>query len=449
MPKRIKTKNLIKDIKLFDRSANLGTRAKSAFIRSKQSAVTTQKHEHRSENEYAIDKTSSYVKDTVQKATQRAREKLEHPVKNLRNRFICANESFQEVKNLSPKQRQNTATQAQKIADTAKKTASTLKGNAGQARRTSYAAERVHDNTKRALQQAKQAGRRSIQQAKKTAKSAQQAEKAVSGSGKISKYAKNSIKVVKKSVKTANHSAQTAVKTAKQIYKSAHTTAQTSAKAAKAAARSSKIAAQNAVKTAEAATKVVAATVKSAVAAAKGTTALIAAGGWVAVVIIIVVCMAGMVLSMGFMPGNGEIVQSKSQYIPKGIFTWMFEEDYPVSSPFGDRIDPFSGEIAVHYAVDIAAPEGTPILAMADGLVSMANFLENESDYGYYVMLEHGDGYETLYAHCARVAVVVGQEVKRGQIVAWVGSTGKSTGAHLHAELWEDGVRTNLLDYFE
>jgi murein DD-endopeptidase MepM/ murein hydrolase activator NlpD len=107
-----------------------------------------------------------------------------------------------------------------------------------------------------------------------------------------------------------------------------------------------------------------------------------------------------------------------------------------ISSYFGERMDPFNGEDAFHKGVDFASGAGTDVLAVASGIVTWAGPREG---YGNLVELNHGNGYVTRYAHAARTLVTVGDEVERGQAVAVVGSTGRSTGPHVHFEVLKDG----------
>ena len=117
---------------------------------------------------------------------------------------------------------------------------------------------------------------------------------------------------------------------------------------------------------------------------------------------------------------------------------------YPVesriSSPYGKRKSPFSAERTFHGGVDISATPGTPIRATADGVVSYSGRTQSS---GYVVLIEHGCSFSTAYAHNRGNVVKVGQKVKRGEIVGYVGSTGKSTGPHVHYEVWEKGKRIN------
>ena len=105
------------------------------------------------------------------------------------------------------------------------------------------------------------------------------------------------------------------------------------------------------------------------------------------------------------------------------------------TSAFGMRTHPISGEESFHYGLDIAADEGTPIAAFAGGTVRETGF----NSYGNYVILDHADGFSTLYAHCSTVSTVQGQAVQAGQTIAAAGATGNATGSHLHFEIWRAG----------
>jgi murein DD-endopeptidase MepM/ murein hydrolase activator NlpD len=112
----------------------------------------------------------------------------------------------------------------------------------------------------------------------------------------------------------------------------------------------------------------------------------------------------------------------------------------PVGSGFGFRADPFNGRSALHTGLDFPAEVGTPIRAAAGGLVTAAEW---HSEYGRVLEIDHGNGLSTRYAHCSAFDVAVGALVKRGQLVAKVGSSGRSTGSHLHFEVLVDGVPQN------
>jgi murein DD-endopeptidase MepM/ murein hydrolase activator NlpD len=115
-----------------------------------------------------------------------------------------------------------------------------------------------------------------------------------------------------------------------------------------------------------------------------------------------------------------------------------------ISSSFGEREDPFNGEGAFHKGVDISATYGTPIRAAADGVVESAAM---ENGYGRQVLIDHGHGLKTLYAHMSGFTVTQGQSVIRGQVIGYVGSSGRSTGAHLHYEVQIHGTPVNPHKY--
>mgnify|MGYP005831923527 CR=1 FL=1 len=115
------------------------------------------------------------------------------------------------------------------------------------------------------------------------------------------------------------------------------------------------------------------------------------------------------------------------------------------SRGFGMKFDPFTGNRQFHSGIDIANRTGTPIYATADGTVTYAAF--SPGGMGNMVTLNHGFGFETRYGHMSKVKAVRGQEVKRGAIIGYVGSTGYSTGPHLHYEVIKDGKAVNPIDY--
>ncbi len=137
-----------------------------------------------------------------------------------------------------------------------------------------------------------------------------------------------------------------------------------------------------------------------------------------------------------------------------GKFTWPCPGYYYISSPYGNRKHPITGKNKFHKGIDIAGSgiKGKPIVAAADGVVSLAKY--NAGGYGYYVMVNHGtadDGksYVTLYAHMTKYIVSVGQKVKKGQTIGYVGTTGASTGYHLHFEVRVNGNTTDPKSYFK
>ena len=129
-------------------------------------------------------------------------------------------------------------------------------------------------------------------------------------------------------------------------------------------------------------------------------------------------------------------------------FTWLnslpigipVKDNYSLSSGFGLRMDPFLHTMAKHEGLDFSAPVGTPILASAAGVVSRSGW---DSQYGNVVEINHAEGFKTRYAHASQLLVRVGQTVKRGDMIAKVGNTGRSTGPHLHYEVMRAGHHIN------
>jgi murein DD-endopeptidase MepM/ murein hydrolase activator NlpD len=136
--------------------------------------------------------------------------------------------------------------------------------------------------------------------------------------------------------------------------------------------------------------------------------------------------------------------QQRDLYVstPKG---WPVDQGH-ITSQFGRRNHPKSGEYQFHSGVDIAAEPGRPVKATADGIVSFSGWSGGS---GNLVALEHGFGYSTYYAHNKMLIVKVGQKVKRGDIIGYIGSTGNSTGPHVHYEVWRESRPMNPADYLE
>lgn len=117
-----------------------------------------------------------------------------------------------------------------------------------------------------------------------------------------------------------------------------------------------------------------------------------------------------------------------------------------IASGFGYRIDPVYKDRRAHMGLDFTAPMGTPIYATADGRVRDAGF--NTGGYGNRVVINHGYGYETLYGHMVRIKARVGETVKRGEVIGYVGNSGKSTGPHCHYEVHRNGLPVDPIYYF-
>lgn len=151
----------------------------------------------------------------------------------------------------------------------------------------------------------------------------------------------------------------------------------------------------------------------------------------------------------GFVAGGGQIINPDTDWVPIGALAWPLPQTFSISSSFGYRADPFTGELEYHNGTDISAPNGTPILAAAAGTVTIANGIDSwGGSYGYHIKIDHGNGLETLYAHCSAICVTPGQQVQQGEVIGFVGSTGNSTGNHLHFEVWVNGERTDAMRFF-
>jgi murein DD-endopeptidase MepM/ murein hydrolase activator NlpD len=114
------------------------------------------------------------------------------------------------------------------------------------------------------------------------------------------------------------------------------------------------------------------------------------------------------------------------------------------TSEFGMRTHPVLGGYRMHKGIDLSSPTGTPVYATADGVVGRADWF---SSYGLYIQIEHGSALETRYGHLSRLNVAAGQMVRKGDLIGFVGSTGRSTGAHLHYEVRVEGVAVNPIPY--
>ncbi|PKB43276.1 peptidase M23-like protein [Cellulophaga sp. RHA19] len=117
-----------------------------------------------------------------------------------------------------------------------------------------------------------------------------------------------------------------------------------------------------------------------------------------------------------------------------------------MASGFGWRSDPFTKVRKMHWGMDFTSPRGTPIYASGNGKVTRAD--ASSTGYGKHVRIDHGYGYLSLYAHMSKYNVTAGQRVKRGDIIGFVGSTGRSEAPHLHYEVWKDGDRINPINFY-
>lgn len=140
----------------------------------------------------------------------------------------------------------------------------------------------------------------------------------------------------------------------------------------------------------------------------------------------------------------GKSDQKSVTYKGNGKFILPLASYTRISSPFGYRIHPITGTRKLHSGIDYAAPGGTAIFAAEDGVVLTSGWING---YGYTITINHGSGYVTLYAHCSSLIAKAGQKVTKGQTIARVGSTGNSTGNHLHFEVKVNGVAQNPANF--
>lgn len=131
--------------------------------------------------------------------------------------------------------------------------------------------------------------------------------------------------------------------------------------------------------------------------------------------------------------------------ISHGSLVWPAPASRTVTSPFGMRWHPVYGSYRMHNGIDIGASYGTNVLAADGGIVVTSTY---SSSYGYYIVIDHGNGMKTTYAHLSKLLVSVGQSVSRGQVIGLIGSTGVSTGPHLHFEVSVNGGRVNPMNYY-
>lgn len=145
----------------------------------------------------------------------------------------------------------------------------------------------------------------------------------------------------------------------------------------------------------------------------------------------------GPIASFGATPFQRSAVSIPSRIPVEGV---------RLTSDYGMRVHPVLGGRRAHKGVDLAAPVGTPIYATADGTISRADWF---SSYGLYVSIEHGGNLETRYGHMSRLNVAAGQQVRKGDIIGFVGTTGRSTGPHLHYEVRVAGEAVNPVPYMQ
>ncbi len=138
-------------------------------------------------------------------------------------------------------------------------------------------------------------------------------------------------------------------------------------------------------------------------------------------------------------------VQGQGAIVSEAGFMWPLSGYTTLSSLFGSRANPFTGAADNHSGIDVPAPSGTPILSAKSGIVLTSDY---HWSYGNYVVVSHGNSQTTLYAHMVQRAVSVGDSVSQGQVLGYVGTTGTSTGNHLHFEVRLNGSRYDPVNYF-
>ena len=138
--------------------------------------------------------------------------------------------------------------------------------------------------------------------------------------------------------------------------------------------------------------------------------------------------------------------QSSTKVYAGGELLWPVPSSSKITSPYGYRIHPILKTKKMHSGIDIGTPSGKDIVAANSGTVLMATY---NSSYGNVILIDHGGGIATLYAHCSKLLVLKGDEVARGQVIALIGSTGMSTGPHLHFEVRKNGQFVNPMDWLQ
>jgi murein DD-endopeptidase MepM/ murein hydrolase activator NlpD len=147
---------------------------------------------------------------------------------------------------------------------------------------------------------------------------------------------------------------------------------------------------------------------------------------------------AGKTETFNFFPGADYSPSERAFFLNSGFrFPLRF---FRVTSDFGLRANPFSGNVVMHQGLDLAAPEGTEVFAAADGTVIGLGF---DTVYGNYIIISHSEKWTSVYGHLQKIETLLQSNVKSGSLIGRVGSTGQSTGPHLHFELWQDGKPLN------
>lgn len=288
----IKTRDVVKGtVKTLDKSAIASQRMKDAYVRTKEKAEHSVYAAESSPDEYAADRlsggTETAVRETAYQFDKQGRKGFEATKENISK----AKEHFKKERITDPLKKQAEKRTAQQSGDTIHRAGETSRKAADPVRRTTDTAQKTANTVRQKQRQAVKSLDRGRKTVKQTAKS----------TGKATmKTAKGTVKTTQKTIKTAERTAKTAIKTTKQTAKAAQRTAQATARAARAAAQAARAAAKTAVATAKAVVKATIAAVKAIIATTKALIAAIAAGGWVAVVVIVVICLIALIVGSCF-----------------------------------------------------------------------------------------------------------------------------------------------------
>ena len=613
---KIKTRDTLKGtIKAIDKGATAAERMKNAVVSTKEKAENSVSHPESSPQEYAQNRMSEGGENLAREGAYQFNQGGKQGVVETKENIAKAKQYFENRKVTKP------------AGGTAPPGGTSSAGATPPGYRTSSSSRRTlpQDNAKKLAEKnirrsAEGVKSWSAQSAKHGAKLAEDSVRSAGKAGKAVKTTgKGSIKTAGRSVKTAQQTAKTAIKTVEQTQRAVRYSAKATAKAAQASAQAAKVTAKATVATIKAAAKTMVAVLKAMIAAVKALVSAIAAGGWIVVVVLLIVCFIGLLVASpfgiffsgdaasGISPiqevvaqtsnefsnrvmgiannnphdemrmtvtnsgylradnwidvltiyavstatqdsGGADVVlidetkaakihdifwemteiqhhvESESHEEPvldeegndtgetttvtteilvleilfkgadetadakgftiqqKEILTEMLGGDYDdmfreligniglvsmtgdgsgavgsgdfiwpvpssdyVTSPFGSRVDPITGEFDTHLGIDISGGTGTPIVAADVGTVVSTNV---DGTYGTHALIDHGNGSSTLYAHMSSMSVQVGDSVEQGQQIGGMGETGRARGVHLHFEIWQGGGRVDPLPYF-
>ena len=150
----------------------------------------------------------------------------------------------------------------------------------------------------------------------------------------------------------------------------------------------------------------------------------------------------------GYVSGGGQIIDPDTDWTGTGIFAWPLPQSFTITSNFGYRQDPFTGKLTITMARILRTAGHAHSCSGQRHCNDCQRHRPVGGSYGYHVKIDHGLRTGTLYAHCSAISVTAGQQVQQGEVIGVVGSTGNSTGNHLHFEVWENRRRTNAMEYY-